>query len=74
MEGKPSLKVKTSKKLGNLKTTAKQQLSKIRNLNREKMLAFLMKYGLRILAVSLLIGSIIFYFTYSQNRRIKRQE
>ena len=73
MEGKQSLKVKTSGRLGNLKTTAKQQLSNIRNLDRKKMLSFLMKYGIRILAISLLIGSIIFYFTYSKDRRVKRQ-
>tara|TARA_Y100001936_G_C16044101_1_gene653523 strand:+ start:283 stop:1449 length:1167 start_codon:yes stop_codon:yes gene_type:complete len=67
MEAQPTTRI------GNIKNVAKQRMSQLKDLNREKIIAFLKKYGLRMLAIFIIIGAIVFYFTYSQTRRVNKQ-
>ena len=67
------MEVKATNRLQNIKMLAKQHINNIRNLNREKMVKFLRENGFKILAISVLIGSIVLYLTYSKDRRVKRQ-
>ena len=57
----------------NIGQKAKQHLSTLRNINREKIITFLKKYGIYLIGIGILIASIVFYFTYSQSRRVSKQ-